>query len=179
MTDADLVARTLAGERESFDELVDRHFADCLRFARHMLGTAHDAEDVVQESFVRAYRALARYDERQTFRAWLFRILINRCRSSAAARGRRDERIVLDERAVQDAASNRSTTQMDDALSLAAALATLDPRSRETFLLHYGEGLDYAEISRLCGDGISALKMRVKRARERLRAFIEEPPDVR
>ena len=54
-----------------------------------------------------------------------------------------------------------------------------DPRSREAFLLRYGEGLDYAEISRMCGDGISALKMRVKRARERLRAFIEEPPDVR
>ena len=173
MTDADLVTRTLAGDRDSFGALVDRHFADCLRFARHMLGTSHDAEDAVQESFVRAYRGLARYDERQTFRAWLFRIVINRCRTAAAARGRRDARLVLDERAVRDAAAS-STARSDDALALSAALATLDPRSREAFLLHYGEGLDYAEMARLSGDGISALKMRVKRARERMRSILGE-----
>jgi RNA polymerase sigma-70 factor, ECF subfamily len=174
MTDVELVARTLAGEPGAFDLLADRHFADCLRYARHMLRTPQDAEDAVQESFVRAYRALARYDERYAFRSWLFRILINRCRSSAAARGRRDSRVVLDERAVREAPAGHPAAAMDDALSLAAALGTLDPRSREAFLLRYGEGLDYAEMARLSGDGISALKMRVKRARERMRSFLEE-----
>jgi RNA polymerase sigma-70 factor (ECF subfamily) len=174
MTDADLVARTLAGDRSAFGSLVDRHFADCLRFAHHMLGIAQDAEDAVQESFVRAYRALPRYDERELFRSWLFRIVINRCRSAASSRSRRAERVVLDERAVLAAASDRETRRMDDALTLSAALSELDPRSREAVLLHYGEGLDYEEMARLTGDGISALKMRVKRARERMRSTLEE-----
>jgi RNA polymerase sigma-70 factor (ECF subfamily) len=174
MTDAELVARVVAGERGSFDELADRHFADCLRYARHMLRIKQDAEDAVQETFVRAYRALSRYDERHTFRSWLFRILINRCRSLATARGRRDARLVYDERALLEAPAVGPAGRMDDALSLSAALATLDPRSREAFLLRYGEGLDYVEMARLSGDGISALKMRVKRARERMRSYLGE-----
>src|SRR5262245_16921738 len=100
MTDAELVARTVAGERSAFDGLVDRHFTDCLRYATHMLRTPEDAEDAVQETFVRAYRGLPGYDERQTFRSWLFRILVNRCRTAAVQRGRRNARLRLDERAV-------------------------------------------------------------------------------
>lgn len=174
MTDAELVARTLAGEPNAFAGLVDRHFADCLRYAIHMLRMPEDAEDAVQETFVRAYRGLTTYHERQTFRSWLFRILVNRCRSAAVARGRRNARVMLDERAVLAAPAPASATRADDALSLAAALATLDPRSREAFLLRYGEGFDYAEMARLCGGGVSALKMRVMRARERLREFLGE-----
>jgi RNA polymerase sigma-70 factor, ECF subfamily len=172
MTDAELAARSAAGEREAFDALVDRHFADCLRFARHMLRTPQDAEDAVQETFLRAYRALGRYDERQTFRAWLFQILVNRCRSAAKARGRRDARVTLDERAMLAAPGPRAAP--DDTLAIAAALQRLDVRSREALLLRYGEGLDYEEMARMIGDGISALKMRVKRARERMREFLGE-----
>lgn len=171
MTDAELVARSIAGERESFGVLVDRHFADCLRFARHMLGRSQDAEDAVQESFVRAYRALGRYDERQQFRSWLFRIVVNRCRSLGAARARREGREVYDGRALE-AAAGSDGARHDDALTLAEALAVLDLRSREAFLLRYGEGLGYAEMARLTGDGVAALKMRVLRARERLRSFL-------
>jgi len=174
MTDAEWVARCVAGERGAFDALVERHFADCLRFATHMLRAPQDAEDAVQETFLRAYRALDGYDERQTFRSWLFRILINRCRSAATARGRRNARVALDERAMLAAPARGAGVSPEDAIAIAAALQQLDVRSREAFLLRYGEGLDYVEMARLSGDGVSALKMRVKRARERMREFLGE-----
>src|SRR5688572_17126913 len=80
MTDAMLVRRVLEGDTAAFTTLVDRHAAACTRFAMRMLRNREDAEDATQESFLRAYRSLGRYEERQAFRTWLFQILVNRCR---------------------------------------------------------------------------------------------------
>src|SRR5262245_60704710 len=87
MTDAELVARVVAGDAGAFTDLVARYHAACLRYAAHVLGNRMEAEDVVQETLLRAYRSLGRYRERQQFRPWLFRILINRCRSAMSRRG--------------------------------------------------------------------------------------------
>jgi RNA polymerase sigma-70 factor (ECF subfamily) len=173
MTDAELVARTLAGHTESFVGIVLRYYDDCLRFAVHTLGSRSDAEDVVQTTFIRALHGLGGYREQQTFRAWLFRILVNRCRTAQASRRRREERVTVDSDAVaRSGAAARATRE--DGLALRAALATLDPDQREAFLLKHAEGLDYEAMSRITGAGESALKMRVKRARERMRRFLEE-----
>ena len=173
MTDADLVARAIAGDAEAFAELVTRHHAACLRYAAHALGDPTEAEDVVQETLVRAHRSLGRYEERQQFRAWLFRILVNRCRTAAARNGSRRRR---DDRAYDGAA--RSTGDTADAVDLrsrlARALAGLDAVHREAFLLKLGEGLEYEEIARMTGASVPALKMRVKRARDLIRARWEE-----
>src|SRR5688500_13058248 len=97
MTDAMLVRRVLDGAPPAVTTLVDRHAAACLRFATRMLGDHADAEDATQETLVRAYRALARYEDREAFRTWLFTILVNRCRTAAARRARRGRLLVLDE----------------------------------------------------------------------------------
>src|SRR5262249_33629275 len=89
MTDAELVARVVAGDARAFTDLVTRYHAACLRYAAHVLGDRMDAEDVVQEAFLRAYRSLGRYQEREQFRPWLFRILVNRCRSARSRTGTR------------------------------------------------------------------------------------------
>src|SRR5215831_6599612 len=89
MTDAELVARVVAGDGGAFAILVGRYHAACLRYAAHALGDRMEAEDVVQETLLRAYRSLGRYQERQQFRPWLFRILVNRCRSAASRNGAR------------------------------------------------------------------------------------------
>src|SRR2546425_8167291 len=83
MTDAELVVRVVAGDAGAFADLVALHHAACLRFAAHVLGDRMEAEDVVQQTLLRAYRSLGRYQERQQFRPWLFRILVNRCRTAA------------------------------------------------------------------------------------------------
>ena len=138
-----------------------------------MLGERADAEDVVQESFLRAYLAIGRYDERDQFRGWLFRILTNQCRNALTARGRRLRRFVQDEVAIDKAAAPLSAIApgVEDA-ALVRALGQLDPHQREALLLKYAEGLEYAEMSAMTGVGESALKMRVKRGVERLRAIL-------
>src|SRR6266705_7100614 len=96
MSDAECVAQVRAGLESARVALVERHHAGCLRFARHLLGDDGDAEDAVQETFIRALSGLHRYEERDTFRAWLFGILVNRCRTAAARRARRREHITRD-----------------------------------------------------------------------------------
>jgi RNA polymerase sigma-70 factor (ECF subfamily) len=177
MNDAAWISRVLDGDTEAFSTLVDRYDAECFRFARHMLGHGEDAEDAVQETFVRAYRALGRYDERHAFRSWLFRILVNQCRTIGRARGRFRRRFVQNDEAIASAPSTAGLEAPELREPLAVALAELDPELREAFLLkhgEHGEDMDYAAIASVTGVGISALKMRVKRARDRLRPRLEE-----
>lgn len=173
MDDAALVARVLEGDVAAFTELVNRHYRDCTRFAVRMLGDRHDAEDAIQEAFLSAYAALGHYREQHTFRAWLFRILINRCRSVARQRRRRQHRFVEDGAVHEEAAADASASDPELRDALQSALDTLEPRLREAFLLKYGEGLEYREMSAMTGVGISALKMRVKRACDALRPRLE------
>jgi RNA polymerase sigma-70 factor (ECF subfamily) len=173
MTDATLIARVLGGDLDAFRGVVDRYWGDCARFAYRMLGHRQDAEDALQETFLRAYRGLGRYREREQFRSWLYRILVNRCRTLARQRGRRDHRLVLDEAALQRAAAegHEPDAELRDALQV--ALARLDDKQREAFLLKHGEGLEYVEMAMVTGASVPALKMRVKRACEAMRPELE------
>lgn len=177
MEDAALVARVLDGEVDAFGELVDRHYPDCARFAYRMLGNRQDVEDVLQDSFLRAYRALGRYRERGTFRSWLFRIVVNRCRTTAVRRRRTSRRFLQDEGALERAAQPSTEEQIIARDALQTSLSTLEPRLREAFLLKYGEGLEYSEMAKLTGASVSALKMRVKRACDLMREHLEGTPD--
>jgi len=172
MTDGALVKRTLEGDARAFTELVDRHAAACLRFAARMLGDRADAEDVAQETFLRAYKALEHYDAAQPFRTWLFSILINRCRTAMSQRMRRERRLVLDNDALAEASLDapQATLELRDELN--RAIAALSPEQREAFLLRHIEELSYEEIMAVTGAGMSALKMRVKRACERLQQLL-------
>lgn len=170
-TDAALIVRVLAGDVEAYSPLVNRHYEACARYARRMLGNAQDAEDALQETFLRAYAALGRYHERDRFRAWLFSILANQCRSLARRRSRLARRFVADDGA-DAAAPVRGDGPDRDALQ--AALDRLDPRQREALVLKYGEGLEYEEMARVTGSSVPALKMRVKRARDAVRPMLKE-----
>lgn len=171
--DAALVAGVLAGDESAFRTLVDRYYTRCSRFAYRMLGHREDAEDALQETFIRVYRALGGYDERKTFRAWLYRVLINQCRSLARRRTRSARWLVRDDQVAElgAAPSTEGDAEIRDALQ--RALDRLEPLHREAFLLRYGEELEYGEIAEMTGAGISALKMRVKRARDAMRPELE------
>jgi RNA polymerase sigma-70 factor (ECF subfamily) len=139
-----------------------------------MLGNHEDAEDVAQETWLRAHRALARYDARTTFRTWLMSILINRCRTALLHRRRRAARVVFDDAAVERAHVDAPAMVADVRLTIEHALAQLDPAQREAFLLKHVEQLSYDEMAAVTGAGVSALKMRVQRACERLQLLIED-----
>ena len=178
MTDAMLVRRVLDGDPRAFTMLVDRHLQPCLRFATRMLGNRHDAEDVTQEALLRAYRALALYDPAGGFRTWLFAILVNRCRTSLLQRSRYVRRVVTDEEMLHGVARSDDAASTDLRIEIERAVALLDSDQREAFLLKHVEQLGYEEMAAITGAGVSALKMRVKRACERLRELLGEVNDV-
>jgi RNA polymerase sigma-70 factor (ECF subfamily) len=138
-----------------------------------MLVEPDDAEDMVQEAFVRLYRALPRYEERQRFESWLFQILGNCCRTANSVAQRNAARLVTDDALLERIPAE--TRADDDTLSawgesVRHALTEVPEHNREIFLLHYIEGFSYDEIERMTGVRQSALKMRVKRASDFLRA---------
>ena len=175
MVDTELIARAQGGDRAAQNALVERYYDDCWRYALRLLGERADAEDAVQETFMRAIAALPHYRDQERFRPWLFTILVNQCRNLAIARQRRARRfdVLPIEGASHSLGHTAPTPLPDDAL--ARALACLDPLQREAVLLKYGEELGYGDMARLTGASESALKMRVKRACAHLRTLLDPP----
>ena len=178
-SDVALVQRVLGGDVEAFAGLVARHRDRGLRYAAAMLGESADAEEAVQDAFVRAYRCAG-----QVPRAGPLRRLVPADpgepvpdpRGGAAARA--GAVFVRDEAALERAAAPRGADP-EWREEIARALAQLDPLQREAFLLKHVEELEYEEMARLTGAGTSALKMRVMRACERLRVLLSEVDDAR
>ena len=174
LPDATLVRQVLDGDVESFAVLVRRYRERSARYATRLLGSAEDAEEVVQDTFVRAYRALPRCDDPDKFGSWLFSILINRCRTAGGRSTRRARTVTNDEALVLGAAVEPVVDRAAWREEIDRALAQLDADQREAFLLKHVEELSYEEMSEMTGVGVSALKMRVKRACDRLRVLLQE-----
>jgi RNA polymerase sigma-70 factor (ECF subfamily) len=173
-SDATLVGRVLAGDTAAYAGLVARYRDRLGRYAMRMLGNSADAEDALQESFVRGYRSLARCTDPDRFGAWMFGILVNRCRTIGGQRARRQERVAENEPAIARASVDHSEAR--DALreEIDWAINQLSQTHREAFLMKYVEELSYEEMMELTGLKLSALKMRVARAREEMRRLLTE-----
>ncbi len=172
-TDAMLVARVHAGDATALALIVARYGPALMRFATHFLRSADEADDVLQEVFVRAETAIRRGAAPDHLDRWLFRITINRCRSQR----RRWWRFVSGGGADQ-ALATAAVRPDDESLALRdeieAGLAALSAPLREAFLLKHVEGLDYQAMATITGVSVPALKMRVARAREQLRERLKE-----
>jgi RNA polymerase sigma-70 factor (ECF subfamily) len=172
-SDAELVQRVRQGDLDAYGLLMVRYRLRFGRYAFHLLGNESDAEEALQDAFFLAYRSIGRCREPDRFGAWLFRILVNRCRTAAVRRGREVAR-----RAPLEAADKMGigvAHPVETVISreeIQRALDALVPEQREAFLLKYVEELSYEEMVELTGAGESALKMRVKRACERLRQLL-------
>ena len=166
-----------AGDVRAFASLVDMYYARCLRFALHMLSSRADAEEAVQDTFVRVYRALPSYREQDSFEPWLFRILGNRCRT-AGAKERRHSEVMEYGDVPERATAARHDTEIAWREEIELALRALPDEQREAFLMRHVEGLSYEDMSTATGAGLSALKMRVKRACDALRIRLSEVEDV-
>lgn len=174
-TDAELVARVLAGEVDAFGLLVRRYQDSYVRFATRILGSPDDADDALQSAFVRSFRKLKECRDPARFGAWLYQIVLNECRTLAFRRDRRERRMVRDEHDLEVVSAELETpaprpTELEE---IQKALNQIEHDQREAFILKYVEQLSYDEMSELTGVGVSALKMRVKRACDRLRQLLD------
>jgi len=170
-SDAELIRRILNGEGERYSILVERYQDALFRHAVGMVGDADAAADLVQDSLVKAYTRLHTCNDPARFPAWIFRILRNRCRDWL--KNRRQQTVELRE----DTAHNADDpgTELDRAelgRVVESALARLPEAQREAFLLKHVEGLSYEEMAERLDTGVSALKMRVMRARESLQLLL-------
>lgn len=174
------VARVLGGDVAAYADLVARHRDRLLRYAMRMLCDADEADDVTQETFVRAYRSLATCEDPSRFGGWIFSILANRCRTAGARRAKREAVFISTGSDVDDWPADAEHTIADadsSAERIERALMELNSAHREAFILKYVEDMSYDEMAALTGAGVSALKMRVSRAREFLRANLQEVAD--
>ena len=168
--DATLVRRVLAGRRDDYAELVRRYQEGLYRHALGM-GLDHDTSiDVVQDALVKAYARLGECRDPQHFRAWVYRIVRNMCLDHI--KNVRQKTVPLS--AVPDASQIPAEDAVDIELNgtLQRALATLPLALREAFLLKHDAEYTYEEIAELTNASVSAVKMRVHRAREALRAYL-------
>lgn len=173
--DAALVRASQRGDREAFGVLVSRHASSILSVTSRMLGRTSDAEDVAQDTFVAAYKALPGFQAGAKFSTWLYRIAINRCMD--VLRARRPETVALDvagdDNGVWNAVDGGVTPhqeleQSELAAELDRTIQALPPLYREAFVLRHIEGLDYDEMSAILGVHRDTLKMRVYKARTQL-----------
>jgi RNA polymerase sigma-70 factor (ECF subfamily) len=135
-----------------------------------MLGSREDGEEALQDAFLRAYRGLASYQDRERFASWFYRILVNRCRSMLERRKRNETPREWDP-GTDGPTPDALLVAHDQAARL---LAQLPGEWREVFVLRYVDDLSYEEIAAITGVRVSALKMRVKRGLQRLRDLHQE-----
>ncbi len=172
--DRALVQAAQGGDREAFGALVSRHASSILSLTTRMLGPTADAEDVAQEAFVAAYKALSRFQADSKFSTWLYRIAVNKCTDSLRARrpdisldATGDEGAVAWETADEET-PHWALEQAELAWELDRGIQALPPLYRESFVLKHIEGLGYEEMSAILGVHRDTLKMRVYKARSLL-----------
>jgi RNA polymerase sigma-70 factor (ECF subfamily) len=168
----ELVERAARGERQAFAALVEQSYARGLRFAQHMLGNREDAEEALQDTFVRVHDNLARFRLDTAFEPWFFRILANRCRTLAAKRKRHHE--VIDYSDAPPDGVFEDHPEFEWHAEVERALATLPEDQREAFLLRHVEDMSYEEMATITGTRQATLRMRVSRACEALRSRLQE-----
>jgi len=182
LSDATFVARARSGDTGAFRVLVERHSRTLFRMAFRMTGNESDAEDVVQESLLRAYKQLAKFDERAAFGTWLYRIAMNCSLDLVRARKRRSEQLAPSDPEMDDPLlSLPSGDATPDRLAMSGevrdrvteAMNDLSASERTAFVLRHFEGMCIEDVSRVLGCQPGAAKHSVFRAVQKLRRALE------
>jgi RNA polymerase sigma factor (sigma-70 family) len=173
--DAELVARAQAGDVSAYEELVRRHGAAAVRLAGAICGSTADADDVVQEAFVKAFHSLNRFRPGAPLRPWLFRIVANEAKNRRRSSGRRARLAVVAAGRRPDAVAlpEDSAVTNAEAQAVLAAVAALPDRDREVVSFRYFAGLSERETADALGCPAGTVKSRLARALDRLRTSAE------
>ena len=168
--EAELVGRAKGGDAAACREIVDRYSVDLHRLAFSLVGHAQDAEDVVQETFVGAFRTLRAFEGRSALKTWLIQILVRQAarRRQARARGKA---LPLDK---ASPASRGPREGLDARMDLLAALERLPPEQREVIALRELEGMTYEEMAEALGAPRGTIESRLHRARQALRERLKD-----
>ena len=176
--------RTLPDDTRAFEALVAQYKRGVFATAYRLMGSREEAEDQAQEVFLKIYRGVTKLEDPKTLTAWIQRVTVNTCLDALAKRKRRPATTPLnaDEETGEgrDYADARAATPDAEAARgelrrcLERALAALDAEARKVIVLRDVEDMAYEEIAGALGLGLSALKMRIHRARLALQRLLEQ-----
>ncbi|MFC1717155.1 bifunctional nuclease domain-containing protein [Candidatus Poribacteria bacterium] len=174
LSDETIIRRCLEGDGNAFSLLVEKYQNAVYGLCYHMVGNFADAQDLTQETFVRAYLELVKVREPTRFASWLYRITVNVCRMWLRDRKGTDnvplEAVAQTE---EEFADNNSPAEHAEAeelrLSITEAIASLSEKNRLAITLYYIDGLSYGEIGDFLSVSPSAVKSRLHRARKELK----------
>jgi RNA polymerase sigma-70 factor (ECF subfamily) len=176
--DAAFIERARAGDEEGFRVLVERHSRALFRLAFRMTRNEHDAEDVVQETFVKAFRRLDQFESRANFGTWLHRVAANCAYDLLRSRGRRSEDSLELEAGeatslpAVDASPERLALASEVGSRIGSAMARLSPIERAAFVLRHHQGMSIREIGAALGLEESATKHSIFRAVRKMRVAL-------
>lgn len=176
-TEIELVSRAQSGDLGAFESLAGAHTDRLFTVVLRLVGDRGEAEDVVQETLLRAWRGIGRFQGRSLFFTWLYRIAVNEANRALEKRSRTGRRLGVDEGAVQlpapagEGPANQAERQeLHDALD--GAIADLAPAYRTALVLRDIEGLSTRDAARISGVGEAAFKSRLHQARLKVRAMV-------
>jgi RNA polymerase sigma-70 factor (ECF subfamily) len=183
-TDAELIRRTLAGERNAYGVLMLRYQRPLHALVRGIVRVQEDADDLVQETFFRAYRFLDRFDTERALRPWLFKIGANLC-FRHLRRSRRGSWVSLEDEhpqtgrrlveRLENPGAEEAVTRPLETARLAEAIDRLPPLHRTILLLRGVHGLHYDEIAETLAVPAGTVMSRLNRGRRALRQLLAEP----
>ncbi len=178
-----LVGRLQSGDEAAFEELVRNHGGRLLSVARRLLGGSEDAQDAVQEAFIKAFRAIHTFEERSQLHTWLHRILVNTALMKLRARRRRPEESIDDllptfaadgHQAVESREWSDSLLERKETAGIVRDAITRLPESyRVVLVLRDLEERDTSETARILGTTTTVVKVRLHRARQALRTLLD------
>ncbi|NLG62902.1 MAG: sigma-70 family RNA polymerase sigma factor [Candidatus Cloacimonetes bacterium] len=183
--DSMLVARFLAGERRAFTELADRYHVRLMNFIQRTIGDRERAEDLVQETFIRVYRHLHRFDQTKKFSTWVYTIAGNLAKNELRNRSRNP--LVLFQTIKKNWDADHRPLEWEDNTyrpddlyrkrhlkeMIEGAVAQLPEHHRMVFVLREMEGKTYEEIAEITGVNLGTVKSRLNRARNNFAQLIE------
>ncbi len=183
-TDQNLIASYLKGESDALAELFQRYLQSIYNFSYRLVSNAADAEEITQETLLKVWRHLKKYDRKKSFRTWIFtiahRTAIDWLRKKnpkvfSDFENENKENPIVDTLADSGPLPDILASRAGDRAWLEQAIAQLNPGDREILTLHYQNGLTFDEISAIVGKPLNTVKSQHRRALLKLRAWADAP----
>lgn len=181
LSDEMLVERARENDPDAFKRLVDKHKTKIYSIAYRLLGNHSDADDLAQETFIRAYRGLGKFKGQSSFSTWLYRIMVNCCMDLWRRRKQRSRDLQLDEALLvenQGGEGARDAAELRELQSaVAEAIDSLPPKHRMALVLHEFDDMTHEDVARAMGCSVGTARSRLHYARakmqQKLRRFVE------
>jgi RNA polymerase sigma-70 factor (ECF subfamily) len=176
VADEELVRACVAGDRAAFDALVTRHQRQVYRLCYRFVGNHEDAAELAQDAFVRAYRALPKFERSAKFTTWLHRIAVNVCLNRLALKTPKFEAL-KNETALpaRSEAADAAMVREERAARVRTAIAQLPTKQRATLILRAYHDLPHDEIAKILGNSVGAVKANFFHALANLKKLLNEP----